>query len=245
MTTHLLRNLIAHVITELADMDAGFGKTRLVKLLYLIDVENYRRRGCTISGLEWRFHHYGPYASEIDAALRELDLDVPQEDTATETGHKAIVLRPGRSLHSNLGKHVSSPSDLGLVNKVIRDWGEVELNPLLNHVYFFTEPMKDAERGETLDFSTIQRRQPDSPAARSAPIPPDLLAEYRSRFQEAKAKRVRRPLDPPPRFDSVYEEGVEHMNEEEEVNVVLTGAIDISAEAKKRLRDQRESDIGD
>ena len=55
MATHLLRSLIAHVITELTDMDVGFGKTRLVKLLYLIDVENYRRRRATISGLEWRF----------------------------------------------------------------------------------------------------------------------------------------------------------------------------------------------
>ena len=79
MNNQLLRHLISHTVTELTDMGAGFGKTKLVKLLYLMDVENYRRRQETISGLEWCFYHYGPYAFEIDSALNELSFDIPQE----------------------------------------------------------------------------------------------------------------------------------------------------------------------
>ena len=123
MTTNVLRHLIAHVITELADLGVGFGKTKLVKLLYLIDVENYRRRGATISGLTWRFYHYGPYAFEIDTALKELDLDIPQELVSTGTGHRATVFRPSRGLHPRLNEFVSSQAELPLVDRVLKGLG--------------------------------------------------------------------------------------------------------------------------
>ncbi len=225
-------------------MDVGFGKTKLVKLLYLIDVENYRRRGTQISGLEWRFYHYGPYAFAIDTALQELDLDIPQESVTTGTGHRAIVFRPNHSPRPRLSEYLPSPSELQLVNRIIRDWGEVELNPLLNHVYFYTEPMKNADRGEILDFSTIQRNQVDPTHGRTVPMATNVLAEYKSRFQEAKTKRARRPLIPAPRFDRVYQEGLGHMSAEEE-HEVNAGVVAISLEAKDGLRDQRDSEVGD
>ena len=242
MDNQLLRHLIAHVVTELTDMSVGFGKTKLVKLLYLIDVENYRRRGATISGLEWRFYHYGPYAFEIDAALKELSLDVPQDSVTLGTGHKATIFRPNHGLRPRLGEYVSSPAELGLVDRIVRDWGEVEFNALLNHVYFFTEPMKHAERGEVLDFSTIQRNQSRA-AAHNEPMPAGQVGKYNSQFQEAKAKRVRRPLYPTPRFDRVYQDGLARMTAEEASGVPF-GAVDISAETKESLREQRDSEVG-
>lgn len=68
---------------------------------------------------------------------------------------------------------------------------------------------------------------------------PDRLEEYRARFQEAKAKHVRRPLHPAPRFDSVYRDALARMSEEE-VSVVLTGTVHIPEEVKERLRDIRD-----
>ena len=206
MNSQILLHLITHLLVELRDAEVSIGKTKLVKLLYLVDVENWRRSRKTLTGLEWSFYHYGPYAFEIDDALEELEFDIPQESFSTESGGKAYSFRPDWGLRSDLGKAVSL-SELRLVDRIIQEWGEAELNPLLNHVYFYTEPMKDAKRGDVLDFSTIERRIP-----RSVPTPPlpkmseNRLKEYRRRFQEAKAKRMklRRPLNPPPRFDKVY-----------------------------------------
>ena len=242
MNNHLLRHLIAHVIMKLNDTGIGFGKTKLVKLLYLIDVENYRIRRTTISGLEWRFYHYGPYAFEIDDVLRELELDIPQDEVRTGKGHKAIVFRLSRELRPRLNDHLPSSRELRIVNTVIRDWGETELNPLLNHVYFYTEPMKHAERGDVLDFSTIQRRRPGRTTAHEASMPSDRLDEFRARLQEAKSKRVRRPLNPAPRFDSVYRTALARMAEEE-ASVALIGTVEIPEEVKERLRDYRDGDI--
>ena len=192
MNNHLLRHLITHVIAQLTDAGVGFGKTKLVKLLYLIDVENYRIHRTTVSGLEWRFYHYGPYAFEIDDALKDLEFDIPQDSVTTGTGHKATIFRSNRELRPRLGEHLPSSRELRVVNTVIRDWGEIELNLLLNHVYFYTEPMKHAERGDVLDFSTIQRRHSSRAVDHGVSMPSDRLDEFRSLFQQAKAEHVRR-----------------------------------------------------
>ncbi len=240
MADRLLHNLIAHTVSQLADMDTGFGKTKLVKLLYLIDVENYRRRRKTLSGLEWRFYHYGPYAFEIDEALEELSLDIPQETVTTRQGHNAIVFRSTRDLSPILSDYVKLP-ELRLVNRTIQEWGETDFNSLLNHVYFHTEPMKDAKRGDILDFSTVQRRRVNQSADQVPQLPEARLEEYKARFKEAKAKRVRQTLDPPPRFDRVYREGVARMNREEgQAHGVVPGPIHISEEVKASIREQED-----
>ena len=241
MSNTVLNSLITHIATKLADMGIGFGKTKLVKLIYLVDVENYRARRETLTGLEWVFYHYGPYSFGIDEALDELAFDIPQESAATVGGHAATIFKPGRGVKSRLGERIPT-SQLRLVDRVISEWGETELNPLLNHVYFYTEPMKDAARGETLDFSKIPRRRPRSVRARvGAPMPEERLNEYRRRFQEAKAARakLRRPLDPPPRFDRVYQEALARMNEDERYEIP-PGEVAISEDAKERIRNQGE-----
>ena len=65
------------------------------------------------------------------------------------------------------------------------------------------------------------------------------MNEYRKRFKEAKAKRVQRPLDPPPRFDCVYLEGLARMNREEEYRIP-PGEIYISEEVKAHFREHRD-----
>ena len=74
-----------------------------------------------------------------------------------------------------------------------------------------------------------------------APMSEDRLNEYRKRFQEAKAARAefRRPLDPPPRFDRVYQEALARMNEGERCEIP-PGDVVISEDAKERIRNQRE-----
>ena len=243
MNNQLLRHLIAHTITELADMGAGFGKTKLVKLLYLMDVENYRCRQKTISGLEWRFYHYGPYAFEIDSVLNELSFDIPQESFTTESGHKVITFRPERSLKPSLGKHVRSLSELRLVDRVIRDWGDTDLNVLLDHVYFYTEPMKHVMRGELLDFSTIDRTRRQSDAKRAPRLSSDHLSKYRARFQESKTRRVRQPLHPAPRFDNVYREGIAHIASEDRYTIP-PGRLEISEDEKEHFRGRGDYEAG-
>ena len=123
-----------------------------------------------------------------------------------------------------------------IVDRVLREWGEQELNPLLSFVYFHTEPMANAHRGQALDFSRIQRRdllqQPAAPPAMSAQ---EHLDELRARFQSAKAARRRPALEPKPRIDAVYEATALRV-QQSEMTRLPSGEADLSEEAKSRLR---------
>ena len=72
-----------------------------------------------------------------------------------------IIEQKGRTFH----RLQFSPEELNqaavpaevscLLDRVVKQWGDADLNLLLDHVYFDTEPMRDASRGACLDFSTL------------------------------------------------------------------------------------------
>jgi len=239
MATPGLRNLITYLVLELADMGASLGKTKLVKLLYLIDVENYRRRSQMLSGLEWVFYHYGPYSFEIDTELKRLSLDLPQEEVTTQAGFTTITFKPSPNVPSGLGTDFS-PAERLVVDRVLREWGMEQLNPILNFVYFNTEPMRDAQRGEVLDFTSIKRITTSTRTAPKVTLPEDLTMALRSRLQTAKSERRRLPLDPPPRFDDVYELGLANMAEAEEYRTP-EGDVELTDQAKDHFKEGGES----
>ena len=59
-----LKPLIAYLIDQVREQEGAPNKTALVKLVYLIDVECWRKLGKPATDLQWRFHHYGPYSAE-------------------------------------------------------------------------------------------------------------------------------------------------------------------------------------
>jgi len=61
------------------------GKTRLIKLLYLLDIENYKSYQRIFTELDWIFYKYGPYAFEIEKFLdlwRDADPGIPEVEDA-------------------------------------------------------------------------------------------------------------------------------------------------------------------
>ena len=47
-------------------------RTKLVKLLYLIDLEYWKKREKTFTGLNYISYYYGPYSEEIIDAIQKL-----------------------------------------------------------------------------------------------------------------------------------------------------------------------------
>ncbi len=131
------------------------GVTRLVKLLYLLDVEHYRRFGRRFTDLDWVFYHYGPYAFELENILGQSAMEREEIPLA---GGKMIkrLKRPEESPEPDRLDYKAE----GIVGALLRDWGTVDLRELLDHVYFETEPMLHATRGDRLDFSSIRSYVP-------------------------------------------------------------------------------------
>ena len=48
-------------------------RTRLVKLLYLADVESVRTGRGPVTGVDWDFLDFGPHSAALDEALADLE----------------------------------------------------------------------------------------------------------------------------------------------------------------------------
>jgi hypothetical protein len=144
-------SIIKQIIMSSKEQEISIpAKTRLIKLLYLAEVEHYKHFQSRLTNLRWQFYHYGPYASEIEQVLGSPDI----EETF-------FYLKDGKH-GSQYGlvedeRDGSVPSELRrVIDYIVKDWGETDLNKLLDYVYFETEPMIDATRGEVLDFTKVR-----------------------------------------------------------------------------------------
>jgi len=65
-----LRDVILYFLNRLGVIES---RTKLVKLLYLADVEAKKKLDRTITGLNYIYHFYGPYAPEIIEKVLEMN----------------------------------------------------------------------------------------------------------------------------------------------------------------------------
>jgi len=143
----------------------GIGRTKLVKLLYLIDLESYCRRGVTLTGASWIRQKKGPLPSALyrvteDLEGREIRVEERQKGRFTEKTH---VLGPTKRYDLEFAE-----PEQGIVEDVLETYGRMPLDALLRVVYD-TPPMRVAlaaeqEAGEellnvALDFSTCDPRE--------------------------------------------------------------------------------------
>ena len=145
-----LKRLLIHIIREVRDAQGSLTKTKLVKLLYLIDVEAYQEFGRTITGTQWTFFLYGPYAAEIDNALNSLaGHRVEETEFLSSRGRRGYTYQ--RDEDPRLHEVLSLDERL-VVQDVLRRWADEELNQILDFVYFKTPPMAHARFDAPLDF---------------------------------------------------------------------------------------------
>ena len=203
-----LRSLIAYIVAQARDRGITLTRTKLVKLLYLIDIERVRSRREPLTRLEWVFFHYGPWAYELIPTLDAME----GTELVAETFHDSVLYRaaPGApdADEWNAGTKTT-------VDRVIDRFAPLELNELLDYVYFHTGPMADAERGQRLDL--LLARQ-DPLERRHIPLrPPGRPDDVEQRLERWRAGTARRlapvTLDPPGNFfddpnDDVAGEGV-------------------------------------
>jgi hypothetical protein len=209
-----LTRLLQAILSRVRDREGYATKTKLVKYLYLIDLAAYRRSGQLLTGFTWVFHHYGPWAKEFEGLYEQ----------AAQT--EAIRIRPGTrpDLETEfvdtcerveLGEVIP---EVGLeleARQLIDTWADRRLGEMLDHVYFQTEPMEGAERGERLDFGKVEPQVRSGPTWR--PTPGDRVTAERLRTRIAEvARRLGGPAPTatPPRYDREYFDALQVLDEE-------------------------------
>lgn len=211
-----LKPLLAYLIDQVRDQEGILNKTALVKFVYLVEVEYWRRYGKPVTGLEWRFHHYGPYAAELD---REID-DNPlfQVFGSRNSGYGFSPSLEWKQIEAAFNTHYD-PAVKRIADDVVQQWGLETLDTVLEYVYFETEPMQDAERGEILDFSTIQVEEIPIRRELRLSFSDEFISDLRARWDRRnetpnEVKQIEETQDEP-LYDGVYEEALELMAREE------------------------------
>ena len=200
MPTDLAR-LAQAVATRVKDQGGSLTKTKLLKYFYLFDIAAYRRTGTTLTGLPWIFYKFGPWAADFETAYdrwQGVSIDV------RSAGDAQIVLARERLDLERVVDDVGLQMDFGTI---VDEWASAPLGQMLNHVYFDTEPMENAEREQRLDFSKV-RRDVERPVRRfpAREIDPKVARAARERIEAAKRARASTtvPLVPEPVYDEAY-----------------------------------------
>jgi hypothetical protein len=144
-------NLLQNIIEILVKQHIGFGKTRLIKLAYLIELEYYRRNEERLTDADWIYYKFGPYPNNYKDYIEHENITTEKIESQDDDFNFDKI-----SLKDFNGFQKLPDGIYLLANKIIHDYGKEELNKLLDYVYYDTEPMINVEsRGEILDFNTV------------------------------------------------------------------------------------------
>jgi len=147
MNSELVRRLLLYIADQLQDMEAPISTTRLVKFLYLIDLEHYNHYYKTLTGIDWVKYDHGPYFFAWPEVLRSTRLDLEPEEVETERGR-------GITFHSLEPHDISDAVSFATqarIGRILSRWAYEDLNVLLHHVYE-TLPVRHGIYCQELDF---------------------------------------------------------------------------------------------
>lgn len=158
-----LEDTIALVASQAGHQGIRLTRTKLVKLLYFIDLRAWQQIGRTVTGAEWRWHHYGPYSASIVeacgrmAAAGELDVEATENWFGT----------PEYRISSAEEMYYRPPSEelVRLVRSVIADLGRYP-PARIGDLSYETEPMRrliaKGQRGDLIEFVSPSPSRADS-----------------------------------------------------------------------------------
>jgi uncharacterized phage-associated protein len=163
MNRNLVRNLLLYIVDQLQDMEAQVSTIRLVKLLYLIDLEYFIRHKKTLTEINWVFYHYGPYFYELGDILNSASIDLDAKEVMTQSGKGYTYRVIDEQDISKLLDFVTEQQ----INRIIKKWALEDTRLLLDFVYN-TPPIKMGQRGNSIDFSLavekeISKQEPKLP----------------------------------------------------------------------------------
>jgi hypothetical protein len=211
--------------------DTQLGPIHLIKYAYIADLAYAQTHdGQSFTGVEWRFHKFGPWSSEIyerlESALSVVGI------TRTETSHPKYeddFIR-WSLVDDELALQLADRLPLSVslaVQKAVRSFGS-DTASLLNHAYL-TKPMLCAAPGEYLDLKPAPKKHQDwaEPASADEKKPlskkdkderrrklDDLRSLVRERIQERRKEPEMIEPDPPPRYDDVFRKGIAALDQE-------------------------------
>ncbi len=210
-----LSGLILGILSVVRDRGGFANKTKLLKLLYLADIEHFRDAGSLLTDFKWVYHLYGPWTEEYDQVLSQLAAEnVIALKPSTRVDLDTVFIEP--QVEAPLDKlKLPLPTYFAIKNSAAV-WATEPTNLLLDYVYFHTEPMQTAQKGKPIDFSTVVPRDQIQLYKRAkSPVSEGVLKGLRRKLLEAQAKNKPTPHSfTQPKYDEAFWTGIQALSDE-------------------------------
>ena len=211
-------DLIKAICTRTQELESYLNKTKLIKLLYLVDVEYYRKYKKTFTSFDWICYDYGPWTYEYNDIYDQIksspDFKVVEKEIPKNISFITCVDDPKD--FSDIFKELE---DSMLFRELINKWATEELNEILNYVYFYTEPMIGTKKKEKLDFSkinkfeTIPKFKLEKGGLSSQEIRA-IRATLKEKLRRGKEKDIEEVVQP--KYDELYWQEMEKLDYDNE-----------------------------
>jgi len=232
-----LRELVCHIVREVVEEEGVVTAVKLVKLLYLIDLEFFRRTRKLLTGLTWRYYLYGPYPDDFAEELDRFEGFGLQRKIQKHKDKTVIFFRPEYPEVEWCNLDGFSPTEKSIVAEVLKIWGLEDLRTLLDFVYLQTEPMQKAEFGEKLDFSVARPPSQVVRHVREIGISKDKASAIRMKLALQTVPRLQ--VDFEGTYDAAYHKARVALHEDER-QPALSGRVELKASIEKIYDGQRE-----
>jgi hypothetical protein len=202
----LISTLIVAIVSYVTEHGGYITKTKLLKLLYLFDIEFYRMHGKTFTGFQWKYFHLGPWTREFDPLLVELITDGDLIEHPIEgPDFDARYIRASEAV--NLKAPFDTYKDESVLKSILDRWGPSTTGEILDYVYFRTEPMEHGVRNGALDFSRVLSQTPEMYKRPQSNKSAGEIKALRREFGRRLAKRIRStPFEfTPPKYDDEFQ----------------------------------------
>jgi hypothetical protein len=182
-------NLTSAIVTWIDEHGSYVTKTKLLKLLYLFDVEYYRAHRHPFTDFSWKFFHLGPWAAEYDPMLQGLlACGMLHEQRSQRSEYDTFFYKPGERVEAC--QALAEVKDEYILRGILKDWGTRTTGEILDYVYFRTEPMEAAIRNQPLDFSLISNDRPQVYSRSSSGKAPTEIRKLRAQFEARRSKKM-------------------------------------------------------
>lgn len=134
------------ILLLLNRLNENITRTKIVKLLFLLDYVNYVNNGKKITNISYDYYYYGPYSRKI---IDVID-DMKNENLLSESEHfnsngNVYYIYSTNSETQNPEQLLDS-DETNTFEEVVKKYGHLSLKQLLEYVYS-TPPIRDNRQG--------------------------------------------------------------------------------------------------
>lgn len=222
MNRNLITKILLYTIDKLQDLEAPISTIRLVKYLFIVDMEYYRRRGEILTGLDWIRYSFGPYSFEFPDVLSSLGIDIESSERLTDKG----MIRTFKSFGEQRIDDILDYSTTALLDRTIEYWAFESLDLVLDYVYS-SGSIYNSKFGDKIDFTKIKKHFGNLKITY-----PGISSQGAKKISEKIAAIREKEIQPKLfiHYDEMYFQEIEKMNSEDEFHYGISPQVFISKE---------------